>query len=94
MSFSSQRGYGEGSGSLDIDQERRASRTLREMGVALRKQMQQLKSSFKAMVSLSLVVMIFSGALQMWWHAVLSNVLSMHTTLTRSYQLMFPPLIG
>lgn len=77
-----------------VARQRRASRTIRRMGSALKKQMEKFKSSVKACVTAALVVLVVSGILQGAWHILLANVLFEHTQMGRAYNLVAPPLIG
>lgn len=95
MNENSHRASCDSAASLDsATRERRASRTIRKMGGALKRQMESFKSSVKSLMTTALVVVISSGVLGAAWHILLANILVEHTQLGRAYNLVAPPMIG
>lgn len=73
--------------------ERRVSRVMRHVKTAMRSQMVVLNGTLKNLLSLALFISMTQGVLQVAWHVQLANILAEHTTLLRSYNLIYPPSI-
>ena len=79
-------------GTEDSLPERRASAAMRRFGSLMRGQMTSFKTTFKAGLTIFLVVSIFQGLLQLAWHWLNASVLAHISGLMRAYWMVAPPM--